>query len=136
MNGSVFSKVITELASSDEQSVLAELVAAAAAPEGALDAVVARERKGSTAIGNGVAVPHARIEGLQRLTAVLGRSTDGIRFGNSIVHIFVLVLVPEEAAAAHLDFLSAVVRRLSSETDRRMLLEAGSESEMLEVLFP
>ncbi|NLH50305.1 MAG: PTS sugar transporter subunit IIA [Myxococcales bacterium] len=78
--------VIPELRAADKTSVLRELTQRLAwsAPEVEEDrlfaALLAREQLGSTGIGDGVAIPHAKVSGLHRIYAVFGRSPAGIDF--------------------------------------------------------
>ena len=138
MKRSVFTAVIPSMKAHDEASALSELVAASSAADKktALAAVMAREREGSTAIGCGVAVPHARLDGLDGLEAVVGCSEEGIMMGGESVRIFVLVLIPREAASMHVGFLASVMRVLSSETSRERILSAGNADGILEVFVP
>lgn len=98
-------------------SLLAGLAAqAAGVPERAiLDAAMARERLGSTGVGHGVAVPHARLPGIPGPTGALLRLAHGIEFAASDgarVDLFVLLLAPADAAGDHLKALAALTRRL------------------------
>lgn len=138
MKRSVFTAVIPSMKEHDEAAALSELVAASSVPdkEKALAAVMARESEGSTAIGCGVAVPHARLDGLDGIEAVVGRSEEGIEMGGAAVRIFVLVLIPREAASMHVGFLASVMRVLSSETSRERILSADSADGILEVFVP
>jgi PTS system nitrogen regulatory IIA component len=110
-------------------AVLAGLAAPhAGQPERAiLDATMARERLGSTAIGHGVAVPHARLPGLAGPTGALLRLAGGIEFGaadGARVDLFVLLLAPADAAGDHLKALAALTRRLRDPAVRALLRAA------------
>jgi PTS system nitrogen regulatory IIA component len=80
-----------------------------------LDPVLAREALGSTGIGEGVAVPHARIAGLKQFFALFARLEKPINFdavdGQPIDLVF-LLLVPADADKDHLAALACVARRL------------------------
>lgn len=136
MNKSVLFSVIPELKANDWKGAIKELVDSVSLEnkESILTAIMNREKEGSTAIGNSIAVPHARIDGITELHAVLGRSGKGIEMGGNIVNIFLLILIPRDAAASHLDFLSASVRVLSIPANRERIMESSDETEMLEVL--
>lgn len=100
----------------DELPVPAEAVCAA---------LLNRERLGSTGVGEGVAIPHAKISGLSRLLACFGRHPKGVSFnaidGQPVSLIFVL-LVPDNSAGAHLKALARISRLLKQEAFRDRLL--------------
>jgi PTS system nitrogen regulatory IIA component len=94
--------VIADLAGRTAEAVLAELcrpLGRAADLQQVLLALLEREELGSTGIGDGVAIPHARIAGLPRLTASFGRSRIGLDFGaidRRPCHFFFALFVPTE----------------------------------------
>jgi nitrogen PTS system EIIA component len=100
---------------------LIEAVAEHAAPLAGLparvvfDALLQRERLGSTGIGNGIAIPHGKFEGLDRLVGLFARLDKAIDFdaldGHPVDLVFVL-LAPEGAGADHLKGLAKVARVL------------------------
>ncbi len=124
--------VIADLSGASVASILAELarpVAAAAGLDAAAlsGALSAREKLGSTGIGESVAVPHCRVPGLPALTASLGRSRAGIDFralDGKPTRIFVALFAPERAGAEHLQALARVSRLLKRPEFRKALLEA------------
>ncbi len=96
-----------------------------------------REEQRSTGIGGGIAIPHAFSDDIEEVTAIFGRSTGGIEFGaldNAPVHYIVLFLVPREQYTLHLRTLAAIAKILNSAEVRNRLSEAGSVSEILDVL--
>ncbi|MDQ6964202.1 MAG: PTS sugar transporter subunit IIA [Mariprofundales bacterium] len=98
-------------------------------PNQVMDLVMAREKLGSTGIGNGVALPHGRMPGLTSPVIVLLRHRAGIDFDaidNKPVHIVLLLLVPDDDDKGHLDLLAQLARKLQSETLRQKLLAADS----------
>ncbi|MBI5238910.1 MAG: PTS sugar transporter subunit IIA [Elusimicrobia bacterium] len=124
--------VACDLKASDKDGVLAELCGLAAfaglvKESGApLQAVRQREAQGSTGCGSGVAVPHARLAGLDRTAVAVGLSRAGVEFGSvdrEPVHIFFLLLGPAGSPEAYLKALSQVAR-LVKETDFRKALRA------------
>ncbi|MEM6905434.1 MAG: PTS IIA-like nitrogen regulatory protein PtsN [Pseudomonadota bacterium] len=88
-----------------------------------------REKLGSTAMGNGIAVPHARLEGLDRIVGIFARLERPLDFeaadGLGVDLIFAL-LVPEESGSDHLRAL-AKVSRLLRDRDVCAKLRATSE---------
>jgi PTS system nitrogen regulatory IIA component len=108
--------VIADLSGGTVSSVLAELARPAAAagvlePAALASALLAREKLGSTGIGEGVAVPHCKVPHLAALTACLGRSRAGVDFrahDGKPTHLFVALFAPERAGAEHLQALARV----------------------------
>lgn len=73
------------------------------------EALLAREALGTTAIGEGVAVPHAKLDSINTITACLARSRRGVDFGAADklpVHFFFVVLSPSVSAGEHLKLLA------------------------------
>jgi PTS system nitrogen regulatory IIA component len=101
-------------------------------PVGVLERIEERERLGSTGFGRGVAIPHARIDGLARPVAVFLRLESPVAFdaadGMPVDLIFGL-LSPEQAGAAHLHALAAISRLMRDERMHQSLSEApGTEA--------
>jgi PTS system nitrogen regulatory IIA component len=88
------------------------------------DALFARERLGSTALGHGIAIPHGRIKGLREAAGAFVRTKAPIPFeapdGNPVQLIFVL-LVPEKATDLHLQILSELAQMFSDKEMRTQL---------------
>lgn len=98
-----------------------------------LDALVARERLGSTGVGHGVAVPHARLPGIAAQTGALLRLDAPVEFAAADLQpcdLFVLLLAPADAAGDHLKALAALSRRLR-EAPVRAALRAATDAEGL-----
>ena len=86
-----------------------------------------RERLGSTGIGDGVAIPHGKLKRAGDLILVFGRSEKGVDFDaldGRKVHIFFLLIAPEEAFGMHLKMLGRISRILKDTVVRKGLLEA------------
>jgi PTS system nitrogen regulatory IIA component len=134
--------VIADLSGASVASVLAELARPVAAATrldaGSLSAgLSARERLGSTGIGEGVAVPHCKVPGLGALTAALGRSVEGVDFralDGKLTRIFVALFAPERAGAEHLQALARVSRLVKRPELRKALLEAPDAATMHRLL--
>jgi PTS system nitrogen regulatory IIA component len=80
-----------------------------------LDTLLQRERLGSTGIGRGIAIPHGRVQGLQRIVSVFARLEDPIEFealDDEPVDLIFLLLAPEHAGADHLKALARISRVL------------------------
>lgn len=97
----------------------------------------ARERLGSTGLGQGIAIPHGRIKGLAKATGAFVRLRTPIPFdapdGRPVTQVFVL-LVPEQATEAHLQLLSELAQMFSERSFRDKLAAAADAAE-LERLF-
>jgi len=125
--------VLTELTSTDKEDVLAELVAPVASkldgfdPRQAVRVLLEREDLGTTGIGDGVAIPHGKLEGLSGIILVVGRSLRGVDFealDGRPCGIFFMVLAPEQAAGMHLRILAHISRLLKDEGFRSSFLKA------------
>jgi PTS system nitrogen regulatory IIA component len=97
------------------------------------DALFARERLGSTGLGQGIAIPHGRIKGLREAAGAFIRTRAPIPFeapdGNPVSLIFVL-LVPEKATDLHLQILSELAEMFS---DRDMRTQLGALADATQV---
>ena len=92
------------------------------------DNLFARERMGSTGLGQGVAIPHGRIKGLKQPSAALVRLAAAVPFeapDNQPVQLLVFLLVPEAASAKHLELLSVIAEMLSDDAFRQRMLDAA-----------
>jgi len=102
-----------------------------------VEGLLAREKLSSTAMGGGVAIPHARLEGLDSIVGLFARLEKPADFeavdGQGVDLVFVL-LAPEESGAGHLRTL-ARVSRLLHDTDLRKKLRETSEAEALYALI-
>jgi PTS system nitrogen regulatory IIA component len=93
------------------------------------DSLFARERLGSTGLGQGVAIPHGRIKGLKDAVGAFVRVAEPIPFDapdGQPVSVMIFLLVPEQASQAHLDLLSELAQMLSDKAFRQSLLDAPS----------
>ena len=101
------------------------------------DSLFARERLGSTGLGQQVAIPHGRIKGLREPVAAFIRLSDPIPFDapdGKPVAILVFLMVPEQATQAHLEILSELAQMLSDPTFREQLIampDAGGVHRLL-----
>lgn len=101
------------------------------------ESLVNRERLGSTAIGCGVAIPHARLEDLRKIRAAFLRLTEPVDFDaadGKPVRILFGLLVPEGDEETHLRLLSTIAKMLASESFRTSLDEAGDADDLYDLL--
>jgi PTS system nitrogen regulatory IIA component len=94
-----------------------------------VDSLSAREKLGSTGLGQGIAIPHGRIKGLREAQGAFARLAAPIGFdapdGKPVSQVFVL-LVPEQATEQHLQLLSELAQMFSERQFRDALAAAGT----------
>ena len=139
-------KAITaDLAATTKKGVIEELVdllVKAGAVEKKLRAklieiLMAREALGSTAIGQGIAIPHGKCESVKGLTAALGVSKKGVDFDSldgEPAYIFFLLVAPVDSAGPHLKALARISRLLKDKYFRDNLKTAKDEKIVLSIL--
>jgi PTS system nitrogen regulatory IIA component len=102
------------------------------------DSLFARERLGSTGLGQGVAIPHGRIKGLKEALGALVRMKQRIPFdapdGQPVALIFVL-LVPDRATDMHLQILSELAQMFSDKPFRERLLAAPGAPDLHQLVI-
>ena len=135
--------IIEELVSRTKRDVLRELADAVLQgrkgyePEETVNILQEREKLGSTGIGDGIAIPHGKLTIIDEMAISFGRSTEGIDFNamdGRPVHLFFLLLAPENAAGQHLKMLAKLSRMLKDESFRRDLLASRSREELLKTI--
>ena len=135
-------QVVDRMAASDKLELLKLIAARAAKITGVeaasvLGALRAREELGSTGIGQGIAVPHAEISGLQRFFGMFVRLEKPIDFaavdGRPVDLAFVL-LIPRGAAGSHLGLLAALSRKVRDPAIARNLRTASDRNVLYDVL--
>lgn len=135
--------VVGNITSTTKAEALAEMLAPLEAVHPEIDRkrahriLLEREGLGTTGIGDGIAIPHGKLAGLESIVVVAGRSPSGVPFDaldHKPCHIFIMVLAPEDAAGAHLRVLSQISRLLKDQTFRDTFLAASDSSELYGVL--
>lgn len=134
--------VIAYLAGEGAAAVLAELARPVAQvhrleERRLVEVLLEREKLGSTGVGEGVAIPHAKVPGLPVLAASLGRSPRGVDFkaiDGKPTHLFLALFAPESAAGSHLQALARVSRLLKGAAFREALLAAPDATAMWRLL--
>lgn len=130
--------IMLDVRAKDKSRLLRELSAQAAAEVGldadeVSDEIAKREELGSTGVGNGVALPHARLRGLKAPFGLLARLRQAIDFAaidDQPVDIVFLLLLPESADGAQLNALACVARVLRDPEALRRL-RGASDNEAL-----
>ena len=136
--------IIPNLKASDKKGVLEELSKIIAEQDSSLNkgallqVLLERERLGSTGIGDGVALPHGKIKGLDKLLVSFGRSMRGLNFDSidgKPAYLFFLLIAPENSAGVHLKSLARISRMLKNGNFRRLLMEAKSSKEIYDIII-
>ena len=99
--------------------------------------LLAREALGSTGIGQGVGIPHGKSNCVRQLVGAFGLSRRGVNFDSldgEPVHIFFLLVAPEDSAGPHLKALARISRLLKDRFFREALKEAKDEKQVLRVI--
>src|SRR6202789_1494333 len=130
--------ILPSLKVNTKKQALHELAARAAVLSGQneraiFEILMQREKLGSTAIGNGIAIPHGKMPGLTRLFGLFARLERPVDFGaldNQPVALVFLLLAPEGAGADHLKALARIARLLRDSTVAHKL-RASHDSESL-----
>lgn len=126
---------ILDLASDTKDGVLEEVARALAEAEPSLSAerlqevLADREELQSTGIGEGVAIPHGKISGLDRIVASFARSVKGVDFESidgQPTHLFFLLVVPEHSGGQHLKALARISRFFRDAEFRQKLISAAT----------
>lgn len=122
--------IVPELKARTKKQVLEELIDAVLEHKPQLDrtrlmnVLLERERLGSTGIGEGIAIPHGKLKDLDQLVLSFGRSTEGLDFESmdgKPVHLFFLLVAPENCAGIHLRALAKIARLLKNTAVRKQL---------------
>jgi PTS system nitrogen regulatory IIA component len=136
--------ILSRLQARDRAGVLREMAAALSSRRaGEIDAdllnkLLKREELGTTAIGNGVAVPHCRAKGIKSPALLLGLSREGVAFeavDGKLSHVFFLLVSPEDNPGSGLRLLAAIAALTrTSKSLASKLLKAPSAVDVLKVL--
>lgn len=137
-------KAITaNLKATTKEAALRELVDLLAKAEGIknkedlLKVLMNRESLGSTGIGQGVGIPHAKTNTVKKLVAALGISETGVNFDaldGEPVHIFFLLVAPEDSAGPHLKGLARISRLLKDKFFRESLKQLKEDKAILKLI--
>ena len=99
--------------------------------------VLERERLGSTGIGEGVAIPHARTDNVEKIIIVFARTMKPVDFNSDDkrpVRLLFMIAVPVRGLKSYLNTLAKISRIVRQEKVRRMLLEASSPDDVIRVI--
>ena len=136
--------ICLDLKGATKEAVLAEMVDLLVASghirdrEAVLKAVLEREKRMSTGMQNGIAIPHGKTDSVDCLVAALGIKRGGMDFGaldGQPSNIFVLTVSPDSRTGPHIQFLAEISRPLNDASVRAKLLAATSPDEVLHLLI-
>ena len=105
--------------------------------DNALERVLERESFDSTGIGSGIAIPHARIIGIDKLVCAVGRKREGMEYrsiDDKPVHLIFLILYPPAESHKYLYFIASLSRLVLNENLVERLMEAATSASMYKVL--
>jgi mannitol/fructose-specific phosphotransferase system IIA component (Ntr-type) len=137
--------IIDDLESTTKNEAIAEMVDALIKSQtisedmrqGVMTALLDREKLGSTGIGQGIAIPHAKHPGIKKLVGLFARSREGVNFeaiDGEPAHLFFLLLSNQECAGKHLEALAYVSGNLRDEIFRRFIQKARDAKEIIELM--
>ncbi|MDR2066776.1 MAG: PTS sugar transporter subunit IIA [Endomicrobium sp.] len=136
-------EIIVDLKATDKKSAIVELVNVLEKTkkikkaDEIINVLLEREKLGSTGIGQGVAIPHAKTDVLSEEMGVLGISNKGIEFNSldgELVHIIFLLVGPVEVAGQHLKALSRISRLFKDKFLRQAIREAKTTENVVKII--
>ncbi len=135
--------VVPALAATEKRGILEELATYMAGrnPKIGRDmlakVLIERELLASTAIGEGVAIPHGKLAAVNEIVACLGRARDGVEFDSmdgQPTYLFFVLVAPESSTGAHLKALARISRVFKDPEFRKRLLAAPDGDSMYQVV--
>ena len=137
--------ILTDIKSGKKEEVIKELVEALVNADEIekrcrnklIDALMARESLGSTAIGQGIAIPHAKSDCVEKLVAAFGLSKRGVDFDSldgEPAHIFFLLVAPQDSAGPHLKALARISRLLKDKYFRDNLRASEDDKSVVKII--
>jgi fructose-specific phosphotransferase system IIA component len=137
--------IVTDLKSAKKEDVIKELVEALLNAgeiekrhrNKLIEALMTRESLGSTAIGQGIAIPHAKSDCVSKLVAAFGLSKKGVDFDSldgELAYIFFLLVAPQDSAGPHLKALARISRLLKDKYFRDSLRACVDERTVIKII--
>ena len=134
--------IISNLESVDKKGIIEELSKSIASSTKASSKDIAsvlleREQLGSTGIGGGIAIPHGKLHSINSITIGFGLSHKGVEYDsldNKPVHIFFLLLTPENSTGGHLKVLAQISKLLKMDHFKENLRQAQSVDQIYEII--
>ncbi len=135
--------ILLNLSSAKKENIIKELISPVI-KEGLTNsehtlynAILDREAHGSTAIGSGVAIPHADVLSTKKKVIVFGRSNKGVPFDsidNKPVNLFFMIVSPSKETCPHLKTLATICRLLRNKIFRDALMNASSAEDIIKLI--
>ena len=135
--------VVPALKANDKRGILEELALYMSEHHQRIDraalsrVLIEREQLASTAIGEGVAIPHGKLGAVGEIVACLGRAPKGVEFDSmdgQPTFLFFVLVAPESSTGAHLKALARISRVFKDPEFRRRLMAAGDAESMYSVV--
>ncbi|MDR0915484.1 MAG: PTS sugar transporter subunit IIA [Endomicrobium sp.] len=133
--------IILDLTSQDKSSTINELVSLIKLDNSATSEIVniilAREKLGSTGIGQGIAIPHGKTNILTKQTGILGISHKGIEFNSldgELVYIVFVLIGPVDETVEHLNALSKISKLVKDKCIRTAIKLAKTKDEIITLI--
>ncbi len=136
-------RIIPDLKGRDKDTILEEMGQMLASHSQSVDTkrvlemVLAREKVGSTAVGDGVAIPHGRMPEMKQVVAVFARSLQGVDFhapDGGLTHLFFFLIAPEDSPTDYLECLARISRLLKDAGLRSRLLTGKTKEEIFSAI--
>lgn len=106
--------------------------------ENIISVLLEREKLCSTAVDEGVAIPHGKMSGISNIIVAFGRSIEGIDFESldgHPTHLFILLIAPENSSGVHLKLLARISRIFKNPDFRSRIIKADSQDEIYDLLL-
>ena len=137
--------ILTDIKSTKKEEVIKELVDALISAgeiekryrNKLIEALMTRESLGSTAIGQGIAIPHAKSDCVDNLIAAFGLSKKGVDFDSldgELAYIFFLLVAPQDSAGPHLKALARISRLLKDKYFRDSLRACTDDKSIVKII--
>jgi fructose-specific phosphotransferase system IIA component len=135
--------IVLDLKEKEKTKLIAELVNIVAKPKRRKDgkalikAILEREKLGSTAIGNGVAIPHAKIKGVKKPLLILGKSAEGVDFDaldGEKTYLFFMLISPKKDVGLHLKILAKISHLVKDKFVVERLKKIKDKHEIFEII--
>ena len=135
--------IVLEIKAKNKPAVLEEMAENAAKNDPSIEkdellrVLLERERLGSTGIGDGVAIPHGKLNSLKRPVLSFARSFEELDFDSmdgEPTHLFFLLIAPENSSGVHLQVLARLARILKNVSFRHKLMECSTRRELYQAI--
>ena len=141
----VFDAIVPELEATTRDEAIAELVNALASAgalakknvQEVIKAVLGRETQATTGIGKGVALPHAKLEGIKKPIGTIGRSSAGIDFSSldsKNVYSVILLLSSPNNADEHLQAMETIFKHVQRDIFRKFLRQSETKEAIVDLI--